>query len=179
MRQNICKIGLVLCAIKMVMSYSTRNTYSNLQQDVPDNINMKPFVKVGTKYYHLGDTKVTWHNAYSICRSLGGFLASLETSQEATQLSDYLNSKYSTNKIFWLSASDQDVEGQWYWYNTGEVIIYANWDAGQPDNYKGNENCAQLLKNGGKYKMNDVHCGLRQYYICETDEPKLASVGIY
>ncbi|XP_037810575.1 C-type lectin 37Da-like [Lucilia sericata] len=179
MYQNICKIGLVLCAIKVVMSFSTHGAYSNKQEDFPDYINMRPFVKVGKKYYYFGQSKVSWYSAYTICRTMGGLLASYETRKEMGELSKYMISKYSKNFNAWLAASDQDTEGQWIWYNTGETITYAEWAQGQPDNWNGNENCAHLMSINGKYQMNDVHCGLRFYYICEADKPKMASIGIY
>ncbi|KAI8120437.1 C-type lectin 37Da [Lucilia cuprina] len=166
----------ILSVIEIVMSFNTHSAYSNVQEDIPDNINMRPFVKVGKKYYYFGQSKVTWYNAYTICRTMGGLLASYETAQELAELSKYLISKYSTKFNSWLAASDQDTEGQWIWYNNGETITYAEWAPGQPDNWNGNENCAHLLSRDGRYLLNDVHCGLRNYYICEADKPKMASI---
>ena len=49
------------------------------------------------------------------------------------------------------------------------------WDGGQPDNYRGNENCAVtncLQPGSGSIshpgKWNDAHCSNKQSFVCET-----------
>ncbi|XP_037810578.1 C-type lectin 37Db-like [Lucilia sericata] len=179
MWQHIYQIGLVLCAIKIVISYRTPGVFTNKLEDFNDYQNMRPFVKVGKKFYYFGHNKVSWYNALLTCHSMGGFLASFDTAEELAELSNYLSTKYSRNFNCWLSASDQDVEGLWVWYRTGEPIAYADWYDGQPDNFMGVEHCAHLLSVGRKYQMNDDDCKTPMFYICEADKTKTVALSIF
>ncbi|XP_037810577.1 C-type lectin 37Da-like [Lucilia sericata] len=178
MWHNICKIGLVLCAIKLVIAYRTPEVATDILEDFPDNINIRPFVKIGKKYYYFGESKVSWFNALRICRYMGSDLASYETAQELTELSNYLLARYSKNFNTWLSASDVDSEGLWIWYSTGEVMAYGDWFEGQPDNFMGIEHCAQLFSLSGKYRMNDEDCKSRRNYICQANKPETVAVSV-
>ncbi|XP_023309167.2 27 kDa hemolymph protein-like [Lucilia cuprina] len=122
---------------------------------------------------------VTWYNAFLICRTLGGFLASYDSAQELADISNYLISKYPLNYYWWLSGSDQDVEGKFFWYNTGEAIKYADWSDGQPDNMGGNEDCVHLWHLTKKYQMNDARCNMSMNYICQADKPITIAVSIF
>lgn len=110
---------------------------------------------------------------------MGGYLASFDSAEDLTALSDYMIAKYPTDRWWWLSGSDLDSEGDFYWYRTGERISYADWSTGQPDNAGGHENCVHLWYQKPKYQMNDWICNQSAYYICEADKPKTIVVSVY
>ncbi|XP_037810569.1 C-type lectin 37Db-like [Lucilia sericata] len=179
MLYNIFKIGLVFWAVKMVWCGRTPQMATSVLEDFPADVNIQPFVKVGNTFYYFGQNQVSWYNAFLICRTLGGFLASYDSAQELADLSNYLISKYPLNYYWWLSGSDQDVEGKFFWYNTGEAIKYADWSAGQPDNMGGNEDCVHLWHLTKKYQMNDARCNMAMNYICQADKPTTIAVSIF
>lgn len=57
----------------------------------------------------------------------------------------------------WIGYSDQAVEGSWVWSDRTLPASFPNWDQGQPDNYKGNQDCAVMWKDAGKW--DDASCG--------------------
>ena len=76
--------------------------------------------------------------------------------------------------LFWLGASDSDVEGVWRCIQTGHEIANENdpgpmFYAGQPDG-GGRENCAVIAK-GRDYLLSDVSCSNTYPYMCEKDQP--------
>ncbi|XP_065363720.1 C-type lectin 37Db-like [Calliphora vicina] len=179
MRQNILKICLVVSLAAVTLATHTPQVSTTILDGFPNDLNIHPFVNVGNKLYHFGQSKVTWYKAFLICRSLGGFLASFDNQQELAALSDYMVGKYPLDRWWWLSGSDQDSEGDFYWYRTGERISYADWSGGQPDNAGGHENCVHLWYQNPKYQMNDWMCNQPAYYVCEADKPKTIAVSVF
>ncbi|XP_065364341.1 C-type lectin 37Da-like [Calliphora vicina] len=163
----------------MVLTSRTPQVDTSILEDFPDNLNIQPFVRVDHKFYYFGQSKVSWYNAFLVCRTLGGYLASLETAEEFATLSNYLIDKYPLDRWWWLSGSDQDSEGIFSWYNTGEPVKYADWSAGQPDNMGGNEDCVHLWHVANKYQMNDWICKQKAYYICQADKPITVAVSLF
>ncbi|XP_013103161.1 C-type lectin 37Db [Stomoxys calcitrans] len=145
----------------------------------PDELNVSPFTKVGKKLYNFGQSKVSWFQANLICRSMGGYLASIENQNEMSELSDYLKANYPTDRWWWLSGSDLQGEGDFYWYRTGERLTYTDWSIGQPDNAGGSENCVHLWYKDPKFQMNDWICSQAAFYICEADKPTTVVVSVF
>ncbi|KAM7341807.1 C-type lectin 37Db-like [Cochliomyia hominivorax] len=129
----------------------------------------KSFKKVGNKAYHFGQNKVSWFKALLICRSVGGHLTSIDSQNELKELSSYLVSKFGTNRIWWLSGSDQESEGDFFWYSTGRRFEYADWALNQPDNKNNDEDCVYLEHTRPSYQMFDGKCNRTAYYICESN----------
>ena len=164
-----------------------------------DDLSMSPFERVGNKYYYVGWIKVsvinfllincvsyklilymqaTWFQALLNCRSLGGYLASIENAAEMKQISDYLSSKYRDGIRWWIDVSDIDSEGCFYSYRTGLPIKYRNWGAGEPNNLN-NEDCVQIHRRSKSlYEWNDLPCCQKESYLCEADNPKSIAITV-
>lgn len=57
----------------------------------------------------------------------------------------------------------QGSPGVWY------GMSYTNWYSGQPDNYGGNEDCVQIVRNESPpYGWNDNECSVTMPFICEA-----------
>ncbi|PFX31418.1 C-type lectin domain family 4 member E [Stylophora pistillata] len=69
---------------------------------------------------------------------------SLEENQFVTSLAP-------TDATIWIGDSEAVTEGTWLWLDGGNWGGYANWGGSNPNNSRGNENCA-LTQNG---KWND------------------------
>ncbi|KAI8120430.1 C-type lectin 37Da [Lucilia cuprina] len=114
-----------------------------------------------------------WKNILKIFFTLNilTITAAVHTGQVITSVLD--------DRWWWLSGSDTDSEGDFYWYKNGERISYADWSAGQPDNYGGHENCVHLWYIKPKYQMNDWVCHEKAYYVCEADKPKTIVLSVF
>ena len=69
------------------------------------------------------------------------------------------------NKRFWLGINDIDIEGT-FQYATGGNLVFTNWEAGQPDNAGGAQNCA-ILWYASINQWNDCQCWGQSASICE------------
>ena len=69
-----------------------------------------------------------------------------------------------------IGLNDIAAEGTWQ-YATGGNLVYTNWDNGQPDNYKGVEDCGETWTGT---TWNDGPCSGKQPSICE-----MISIGMY
>ncbi|XP_011295052.2 C-type lectin 37Db isoform X2 [Musca domestica] len=174
---TICLLVSFICPV--VIGSRTQKVSATILEGYPDQLEVTPFTRVGNKLYHVGQSKVSWFKANLICRSMGGYLASFDNQQEFQELSDHLIANYPTDRWWWISGSDLDSEGNFYWYRTGEPVKYADWSDKQPDNAGGNENCMHLWYQSTKYQMNDWICKKDAFYICEADKPTTVVVSVF
>ncbi|KAK7909292.1 hypothetical protein WMY93_013976 [Mugilogobius chulae] len=93
------------------------------------------------------------------CQNLGGTLAVIHSSTKNTFLRNFAQ-----RRSIWIGFSDAQYNNYWFWAN-GERTRYTRWCRGQPNNYRGNQNCAYL--NYSSNCWDDVYCTYRYPYICE------------
>lgn len=86
--------------------------------------------------YQRYDTTRTFNQAKSFCKSLGGYLATVTSSQENTFV--YNNVCRNSPQWCWLGGTDVQTEGIWSWLS-GEKFSYSTWDSGEPNNCNGIE----------------------------------------
>ncbi|MEQ2275125.1 hypothetical protein XENORESO_021066 [Xenotaenia resolanae] len=92
----------------------------------------------------------TWAEARADCVNQGGDLLSL-IQQSPTGIS------------LWMGGHDSVTEGGWEWTD-GSPFRYIRWNAGNPDDYFG-EDCLSILINNGYW--NDDNCQNKRGYICK------------
>ncbi|XP_037810565.1 C-type lectin 37Db-like [Lucilia sericata] len=180
MIKNILKFFIILFIFKITKAQQdlTPQITASISEVFLGEPLDKSFKKLGNKAYHFGQSKVSWYKATIICRSLGGYLASIDTQQELKDLSNLLTSTYGTDRTWWLSGSDQDSEDDFYWYSTGRRLGYADWAPNQPDNKNGDENCIYLEYRRPSFQMYDGKCDRKMYYICEN-KSKTIVLNVY
>ena len=83
------------------------------------------------KFYKLFPHQLSWHQAQQRCLELGGHLAVVKSEDENQFLMSLM--KGHGISVVWLGASDEKVEGSWFWVD-GEPLRYSNWNPGQPNN---------------------------------------------
>ncbi|MHA6262533.1 lectin-like protein [Arenibacterium sp. CAU 1754] len=122
----------------------------------------------------LGIGQITWDTANSSATSSShqgetGYLATITSAAEqaflntlnhAFTLANGHNSYYVTA---WLGATDLQQEGSFQWV-TGEAFSYSNWNAGEPNDYYG-EDYLQGWWSGDKWNDCDGGCGTHKYVV--------------
>lgn len=85
----------------------------------------------------------TWDDAKAYCESVGGHLAT-STSPEKNQLLRRLlaSRTFNTNSNAWLGMT-RGATGSFEWI-TGEPVDYTNFESGEPNNDRGNEDSVEL-----------------------------------
>ncbi|KAF4523641.1 hypothetical protein B566_EDAN010150 [Ephemera danica] len=122
----------------------------------------------GTEYYIHTSSKVTWFEAYEICRVNQLKLLSIETAAENNFIKRGIAMRGSITP-FWTSGNDIESEGKWIWRSTGQSITFFNWETNQPENTEGAEHCISI----GNWVQNklplwhDASCSYNLFFVCE------------
>ncbi|XP_065345718.1 lectin subunit alpha-like [Cloeon dipterum] len=123
-----------------------------------------PTLDYGSKYYKSTD-KLRWEEARQYCEGKGMKLASIETEAENKALYELIGETWRT---FWVSGTDLDSEGTFYWNGTGSKVEgFTNFDKGEPSNFNGTEHCLELVAHDGAIYWNDNNCNIPFQFICE------------
>ncbi|KAL9970516.1 hypothetical protein ACROYT_G022903 [Oculina patagonica] len=129
--------------------------------------------------YKLFTEPETWSNARANCESLGAQLAKIESAVE----NDFIKRTFltSSGRTFWIGLSDQLEEGKWMWTDGSPLENYFNWEARNPNNLGGYQNCGHISM--GTFSLsgydfhgydgwwNDLECDVALGYICERLSP--------
>lgn len=108
--------------------------------------------------YRATDAVAGWFGARAACQAWGGDLVVIDSEAEDAFITERLDVEV------WIGAHDRDFEGVFVWAD-GSPVLYTNWDVAQPDNFQGQENCAEKRVTGF---WNDRPCGGEpQEYLCE------------
>jgi hypothetical protein len=101
--------------------------------------------------YLLSPTGANWQAAQAYARTLGGHLASITDVSER----NFINSRYANHPRFWIGLSDAQTEGTYVW-DSGEPFVWANWCAGEPNNFGGVEDHVEAVHTPGGFCWNDT-----------------------
>ena len=80
--------------------------------------------------YHLLSAS-SWSDAASVARSLGGFLVTIDDSEEDQWIFDTFAVNNDTTRHLWIGLFDHQSEGDYRWHD-GTPFTYRNWGDGQP-----------------------------------------------
>lgn len=88
--------------------------------------------------------------------------------------------KYAHENWVWIGATDSAAEGLYNDVNTGKKITYFNWQAGQPDNWKGvgtvkpkGQDCVGMNRESGEW--DDSFISHHRPYACKCPKQRLGS----
>ncbi|XP_034321227.2 neurocan core protein-like [Magallana gigas] len=128
--------------------------------------------------YRLFTEKKNWESAKDHCESIDAYLVEIESSEENTWIyhdivqqhflpimNHCTHSKW--NCTVWIGGSDQSRESQFIWSKSKNIITFTKWFLDNPDNYKGNEDCIEMLAITGEW--NDRSCDYNTGFICEKN----------
>ncbi|RVE65935.1 hypothetical protein OJAV_G00121150 [Oryzias javanicus] len=104
----------------------------------------------------------TWSEARADCLNQGGDLVSITEPFEQAFIQGVIQQS-PTGISLWMGGHDSVTEGGWEWTD-GSPFRYIRWNAGNPDDYYG-EDCLSILINNGYW--NDDNCQNNRGYICK------------
>uniref|UniRef100_A0A3P9N6K7 C-type lectin domain-containing protein n=1 Tax=Poecilia reticulata TaxID=8081 RepID=A0A3P9N6K7_POERE len=115
--------------------------------------------------YHFETEQVkNWQDAEAYCVEQQGHLVSFHSEEELSFLTGLIQ-QAPTGISLWMGGHDSITEGGWEWTD-GSPFRYIRWNAGNPDDYFG-EDCLSILINGGYW--NDDNCQSKRGYICKVN----------
>ncbi|XP_044743667.1 hemolymph lipopolysaccharide-binding protein-like [Chrysoperla carnea] len=150
----------------------TNSNATHLEPTSSNNNNL--LLRLGNSCYKFHTDPQIWNEARKICISEGGYLAILNTDQEAQYLAALLNGLYPESSL------DDSIPDK-YWtfigfhayFQKGEYVTidglniessgFNHFSPGEPNN-PGVENCGTIGRNG---LLNDYFCDRKSIYICE------------
>ncbi len=115
----------------------------------------------------------TWQEAEEHCRLIGGHLADIRSTAEASVLRAGFGMPITLPPTLWIGLVEPFREGEWGWMS-GKVASYQNWQAGEPNN-AGGEDCGERLSSNGRW--NDIDCGASRSFLCEDPAAPAPKAG--
>ncbi|XP_045188655.2 macrophage mannose receptor 1-like [Mercenaria mercenaria] len=169
--------GIENCGVlRMTGKFSDRDCSSNANficykpqyyYSPTDNIGCGPWIRAGKFCYGFmaGKHMDTWLGGRSYCQSMGGDLMKIDSFDKKTWLEQQMLDP-ENERVFWVGLNDRQNEGSYVWADGTPVNqTYITWNQ-EPNDYKGNEDCA-LIYTTGQY--NDIACSIHAAAICELD----------
>lgn len=125
-------------------------------------------------YKFVSAPRKSWSGAVQTCSDLGGYLATLDTTDELIWMKGYI-SYYATELAVsstWIGGFQLNGTGQWLWRGetTHTPIIESDWAPGQPDNCCSGQHCLALFgtrAGTSSSKWDDGQCGSPLPFACE------------
>ncbi|HAR65601.1 MAG TPA: hypothetical protein DCR55_05240 [Lentisphaeria bacterium] len=108
----------------------------------PDAEALQGSVEHGGHRYKVFEMAGSWHQKRAHCKSLGGYLAVIESAGEQSFIAELAAGRYLS-----LGASDEEREDNWRWIN-GAAWEFTGWMDGQPNNYGEDEHYLATYDDG-------------------------------
>ncbi|XP_062587632.1 low affinity immunoglobulin epsilon Fc receptor-like [Saccostrea cucullata] len=142
-----------------------KNNMSTLNKDIPQNSCPPDWSSFGSSCYIVIKQKKSWDDAAIKCLRYGAKLVEIETKEENDFLKQTL---INTNDIYWTGGIDDVTEGQFVWASTGSPLSFKDWNTGEPNDYRKNEDCVDFSKGFNRRgHWNDNRCHSTFYFVCE------------
>lgn len=142
-----------------------------------------PFGTSGSwNVYETVTTSDNWNNANTAAQAKTDPLFGTATTGNLVRIDSATENAFIAGFIggtsYWIGAHDQVTEGDWHWTSGSPTLfwqgaaggtpqngLYSNWGGGEPNDWGGNEDAAQIY--GGSGRWNDLDVAASQPYIVE------------
>ncbi len=130
-----------------------------------------PAARFGGHAYLLCPPGRTWEGALAFCEAQGMTLATISDSAEGEFVNELVEGARSVD--VWIGLNDRSQEGVWTWAS-GEPVTFTAWDAGEPNDGAGGEDCGLVMTSAGTgssraRRWDDRPCGRTTYAaLCEA-----------
>ena len=138
---------------------------------IPDDA----FVYEGHSYYVFDNGMESWSEAEQYCKSLGGYMAIINNSDENETIYNYMRER--NFKAAFFGYSDKEYEGTWLWYGD-DRSTFEDWGVNvrgvpEPNQDAINSDYAEFLYDLSDGLWNDAVFGANTHaYICEWNTVK-------
>ena len=109
--------------------------------------------------YHLIKQSLTWYEAQSYCREKYTDLATVNNMDDKSSLDNML-AGHVTNS--WIGLQKGGTS-RWMWSDGSGIPQFTKWNDGEPNNFGGNEECAEMSETGS---WNDIPCEEIKDLVC-------------
>ncbi|XP_072021061.1 macrophage mannose receptor 1-like [Amphiura filiformis] len=122
----------------------------------------------------IGVPVKSWNDANNYCMSQGGYLASIHSTTEQNFINSIVRQIVPS---YWIGLRETTGKEEYNWID-GTELDFINWKSGQPDDYYGQEACAEMeiLTSNGRW--NDLNCGIAQAYVCKRPYDNITPVTL-
>uniref|UniRef100_A0A1I8Q0F5 C-type lectin domain-containing protein n=1 Tax=Stomoxys calcitrans TaxID=35570 RepID=A0A1I8Q0F5_STOCA len=120
------------------------------------------------------EQKYNWFEAWNECAMRNMTLMAIDTTERHGVMNSMLRKRFTKCPNLWIGGNDLGEEGKFVWSPTGRPFEFSNWQKGQPDNYKSNENCVHYY-DITDFEWNDAACSLKMGFICEENRFQVAA----
>lgn len=128
-------------------------------------VSFNTFRKVGQKYYITDGVEATFDAGMKYCKDVGGTIVLPRTAFENQVLLKVSVSSGLGSKKPYIRTTDRETEGRFV-DTEGNLLTFTNWHPGQPDDYKGVQDCGTITDSG---LWDDVGCNGQHPIICEIE----------
>lgn len=118
----------------------------------------------GERTWYFCPTSATWADAQTECAAWGTHLVDVDDAANDAWI--FAEAQATVAGNWWIGLNDRSVEGAYAW-DGGSDSPYANWRAGEPNDFGGNEDCAWYAETGGG-AWNDKDCSAMAYFVCQV-----------
>lgn len=134
-------ISVLLVVVMVFGAGSFTEMLSLLKVAASNNISIpENALEFNGHYYAIINGNVDWTTANSLCRDVGGYLATITSESEQQVVSSLLASD-GYGHSYWLGAYVHSGNIEWI---TGEACSYQNWSSGQPDKANDEQNYLRI-----------------------------------
>ena len=122
------------------------------------------------KCYYVEINLLNYYDAIVNCQNQFGYNHSGKLFEPRDLATNNLVTNYAygiRNNRFWLGINEIVIEDT-FQYATGGNLVFTNWEAGQPDNYAGVQDCVLNRGDIGILEnWDDFNCNTKYFSICE------------
>ncbi|XP_062599743.1 low affinity immunoglobulin epsilon Fc receptor-like [Saccostrea cucullata] len=123
--------------------------------------------KFGSSCYKIIALAKSWDIASIKCLQYGAKLVEIETREENYFLKQKITN-YDKLRLYWIGGTDEIIEGRFVWASTGRSLTFTDWNKGEPNNDKSQEDYIEISTHPDRTGMwNDSICSHEFYFICE------------
>ncbi|XP_059510747.1 C-type lectin-like [Stegostoma tigrinum] len=123
-------------------------------------------VRPYTPDFYFAQGELTLRSCELHCQTLApdGHLASFHWEEQSRIIGNSLPERTG----LWIGLNDNYKEGAYFWTD-GSSSDFVNWDSGQPDDYRGEEDCVHFVD--PTINWNDLPCQSKLSFLCSYKLP--------
>ncbi|XP_025089326.1 C-type Lectin CRL-like isoform X2 [Pomacea canaliculata] len=135
----------------------------------------KGYVLYNKRCLKLYNVKRDYHTANKRCADDGAHLFYFKSRDQDGPALTYLTDTMGLELLpstrgFWVGATDIVSEGSFVWSDRTPLSKdFPYWNNNQPDDFKGNEDCVEVISVNNVIMLNDFQCLAKLGFVCQVD----------